>query len=56
MVYTTYMSVELAHHEIFSAKVGKGGINIAILYSKPVMCFTEYSYPCLAIQDYRPLP
>ena len=24
--YTTYMSVDLAHHEIFRAKVGKGGI------------------------------
>ena len=26
-VYTTYISVNLAHHEIFRAKVGKGGIN-----------------------------
>ena len=25
--YTTYISVDLAHHEIFRAKVGKGGIN-----------------------------
>ena len=24
---TTYISVDLAHHEIFRAKVGKGGIN-----------------------------
>ena len=24
--YTTYISVGLAHHEIFPAKVGKGGI------------------------------
>ena len=24
--YTTYISVDLAHHEIFRAKVGKGGI------------------------------
>ena len=23
---TTYISVDLAHHEIFRAKVGKGGI------------------------------
>ena len=30
MVYlfnTTYISVDLAYHEIFRAKVGKGGIN-----------------------------
>ena len=25
-IYTTYISVELAHHELFHAKVGKGGI------------------------------
>ena len=27
-IYTTYISVDLAHHEIFHAKVGKGGINM----------------------------
>ena len=27
LIYTTYLSVDLAHHEIFRAKVGKGGIN-----------------------------
>ena len=27
-IYTTYISVELAYHEIFHAKVGKGGINV----------------------------
>ena len=26
LFYTTYMSVDLAHHEIFRAKVGKDGI------------------------------
>ena len=26
-IYTTYISVDLAHQEIFCAKVGKGGIN-----------------------------
>ena len=26
--FTTYISVDLAHHEIFCAKVGKGGIMI----------------------------
>ena len=25
--YTTFISVDLVHHEIFHAKVGKGGIN-----------------------------
>ena len=24
--YTTYISVDLAHHKIYRAKVGKGGI------------------------------
>ena len=31
MVYlfnTTYISVDLARHEVFHAKVGKGGINL----------------------------
>ena len=28
LFYTTHISVELAHHEIFCAKVGKGGHNI----------------------------
>ena len=26
LFYTTYIIVDLAHHEIFRAKVGKGGI------------------------------
>ena len=30
LFYTTYISVDLAHHEIFHVKVGKGGINKAI--------------------------
>ena len=28
LFYTTYISVDLAHNEIFSAKVGKGGIKL----------------------------
>ena len=27
-IYTTYISVDLAHHKIFRVKVGKGGINM----------------------------
>ena len=27
LFYTTFISVDVAHHEIFNAKVGKGGIN-----------------------------
>ena len=27
LFYSTYISVDLAHHKIFRAKVGKGGIN-----------------------------
>ena len=30
LFYTTYISVDLAHHEIFRAKVGKGGIKVYI--------------------------
>ena len=27
LFYTTYISVDIVHHEIFHAKVGKDGIN-----------------------------
>ena len=30
LFYTTYINVDIAHHEIFRAKVGKGGIKIYI--------------------------
>ena len=30
LFYTTYISVDLAHHEIFRAKVDKGGIKVEI--------------------------
>ena len=29
---TTYISVNLAHHELFHAKVGKGGLNQNLMY------------------------
>ena len=29
LFYTTNISVDLAHHEIFHAKNGEGGINVA---------------------------
>ena len=32
LFYTTYTSVDLAHHEIYRVKVGKGGINPVNLY------------------------
>ena len=30
LFYTTYISVDLAHHKIFHVKVGKGGINVVV--------------------------
>ena len=30
LFYATYISVDFAHHEIFRAKVGRGGINTDI--------------------------
>ena len=35
LFYTTYISVDLAHHEIFHAKVGKGGISTVIARTGP---------------------
>ena len=32
LFYTTYISVNLAHHEIFRAKVGKGGIKYVVMF------------------------
>ena len=31
LFYTTYISVDHAHHEIFHAKVGKGGVMYTLL-------------------------
>ena len=33
-IYTTYINVDLAHHEILRAKVGKGGITHATPLSR----------------------
>ena len=37
LFYATFISVDLAHHEIFRAKVGKGGIKYVQLSQD--MCF-----------------
>ena len=34
LFYVTYISVDIAHHEIFHAKVGKGGIRIRCFWLK----------------------
>ena len=47
LFYTTYISVDLAHHEIFCAKVGKEGI----------MLFTpssDYVFGGLCCKQYGP--
>ena len=44
LFYTTYISVDLAHHEIFHAKVGKGGIRAVIPNS--VTIFQEWTNVC----------
>ena len=33
LFYTTYISVDLAHHKIFRAEVGKGGIHDSISFT-----------------------
>ena len=30
LLYTNYINVDLAHHELLRAKVGKGGINVDV--------------------------
>ena len=34
LFYTTYLSVDLAHHEIFYAKVRKDGIKVSTILSE----------------------
>ena len=45
--YTTYINVYLAHHEIFRAKVGKGGIThiIALQVSSDVILGQTWQLP-----------
>ena len=55
-IYTTYISVDLAHHEIFRAtvitryilraKVGKGGINTCnnVAFHVCLNCFPRYMF------------
>ena len=31
LFYTNYISVDIAHHEVFCAKDGKGGISMSLL-------------------------
>ena len=35
-IFSTYISVDLAHHDIFCAKVGKGGIRICLGMCLPI--------------------
>ena len=37
-IYTTYISADLAHHEIFRAKVCVGGINLQIRVHELPLC------------------
>ena len=38
-IFTTYIRVDLANHEIFYVKVGKGGIMLwLLLYTKTTIC------------------
>ena len=46
LFYTTCVGVDLAHYEIFPAKISKGGINVDIswylvgIFSKGSSCYT----------------
>ena len=41
LFYTTYISVDLAHHEIFRATVGKGGIIFIIIVYPASSCASQ---------------
>ena len=38
-IYTTFISVDLARHEIFRAKVGKGGIKPYVKYGQKLRVY-----------------
>ena len=40
--YITYISVDLAHHEIFRAKVGKGDLTAHACFKKEFTCMQKY--------------
>ena len=42
-IYATYISVDLAHHELFHAKVGKGGKSSLTFLQK---CRGQKCYTC----------
>ena len=49
LFYTTYISVDLAQHGLFHAKVGKDGINtITILLSANSWSILQYLRPALS--------
>ena len=41
LFYTTYIGVDRAHHEIFRAKVGKGGKNVDKLAPKVLVTYRK---------------
>ena len=56
LFYITYISKDLAHREIFSAKVGKGGINMRrhckTLDYKDIQILTKIQIMTLFILNY----
>ena len=57
LFYATYISVDIAYHEVFSAKVGKGGINKDIHNPRVFLCIqnlgilfrSECRYACICV-------
>ena len=47
-IFTTYISIDFGHHEIFHAKVGKGGINIFYVLSD------SYTMACPPVRGDNP--
>ena len=53
--YTTCINVDLAHHEIFRAEVGKGGINIVLrCYLRCFSNFYELEFEIFGLVSKRP--
>ena len=50
LFYATYISVDLAHHELFHAKIGKGGIKQDMFVQGMITRAQTYLHPKFAFQ------
>ena len=53
LLFITYISVHVAHHEIFNAKFGKAGVKVYIGFKPAEISFQKSIF--VTLLQYRPL-